>query len=190
MIRSFLAFELPNDIKRTVKQVSEEIRRSTLDVRRVKVDNIHLTVVFIGNIRAEDLSVIQVAIEKACFRFGPFDISAIGIGAFPNTRRPRVLWLGLDGEIKRLSSLKDELHKQLKPFGLKEEKRSFKPHLTLARFRKLRKGGKELDDIIRRYKDLNGPVNHIDELILFKSELRPEGAKYTKLKSWLLTGER
>lgn len=190
MIRSFLAFELPIDIKRAVKLVSGEVGRSLPDLRRVKVDNIHLTVVFIGNIREEDLPPIQLAVERACLRFGPFDVSVSGIGVFPNIRRPRVLWLGLDGEIERLSFLKDELHKQLKPFGLKEEKRRFRPHLTLARFRKPEKGGTDLESILERHKDLSGPVDQIDELILFKSDLRPDGAHYTKLKSWVLRGER
>ena len=98
-IRSFLAFEIPPDMKEAITGVLEEIRRSNLDIRWVKVDNIHLTVVFIGSIREEDLPEIRAAVGPVCSRYGPFDISLKGPGFFPNARRPRVIWIGLDGDL-------------------------------------------------------------------------------------------
>ena len=189
VIRSFLAFELPYDIKRMVKQISKDIRRSKLNVRWVRVDNIHLTVIFMGNMRAEDISAARGEIKKICIEFGPFDIKLKGLGVFPNRQRPRVLWLGLDGEIERMSSLRDSLQELLKPFGIKEEKRSFKPHLTMGRFRKPNKGDSLLDNIISQYKDLGSPVCQLKELVMFKSELKPEGAEYTRVESWPLSGD-
>ncbi|MFC1531915.1 RNA 2',3'-cyclic phosphodiesterase [Thermodesulfobacteriota bacterium] len=189
MIRSFLAFELPPDIKRVVVRVSEDIKRSTLDLRRVKVDNIHLTVVFMGNIRPEDVSAIGEVIDKVCVSFSPFDIFLKGLGVFPNIRKPRVLWLGLDGEIERMSLLRDDLQQKLKPFGIKEEKREFRAHLTLGRFGRPVRGDSRLEDITSQYKDLSGPLGQMDELIMFKSELKPGGAEYTRLESWSLSGE-
>ena len=188
VIRSFLAFELPYNIKKMVRQVSEHIRRANLNVRWVNVDNIHLTVVFMGNIREEDIPAIKGQIRKACMEFGPFDIELNGLGVFPNVQRPRVLWLGLDGDIERMSSLKSALQELLKPFGIKEEKRSFRPHLTMGRFRKPNRGDSTLDNIISQYKDLDGPVCQLKELIMFKSELKREGAEYTKMESWPLPG--
>ena len=184
-IRSFLAFELPPEIKKRALLVSEDVRRSGLNAKWVKVDNIHLTVVFMGDIKEEDVPAIKDKIKKVCLGFDPINISLNGIGVFPNSRRPRVLWLGLDGEIERLSSLRDGLQEQLKTFGIKEEKRPFRPHLTLGRFRKPGRGNSKLDDIISRYEELEGPVCRLEELIMFKSELRPQGAVYTMLCSWL-----
>lgn len=188
VIRSFLAFELPSDIKKMVTHVSEDVRGSKLNVKWVKVDNIHLTVVFMGNISTEDVPAIREGIKKGCLGFDPFDISLKGLGVFPDTRRPRVLWLGLEGEIERMSSFKKDLQERLKTFGIKEEKRSFKPHLTLGRFRKPNRGDPILEGIISRYKDLESPVCPLEELVMFKSELKPEGAKYTRLESWTLKG--
>jgi len=188
VIRSFLAFELPSDIKKMVTHVSEDVRGSRLNVKWVKVDNIHLTVVFMGNISTEDVPAIREEIKKGCLGFEPFDIYLKGLGVFPDARMPRILWLGLEGEIERMSSFKKGLQERLKTFGIKEEKRRFKPHLTLGRFRKPNRGDPILEGIISRYKDLESPVCPLEELVMFKSELKPEGAKYTRLESWTLKG--
>ena len=189
-IRSFLAFELPLDIKRIVARVSGEIRKSTLNVRWAEVDNIHLTVVFMGNIRTEEIKAIEEASKKACLKHAPFDISVKGMGSFPNKRNPRVIWLGLNGDLERMSYFRNALQKALKPFGIKEEKRRFTPHLTLGRFRKSNRAYFQLDEFILRYKDLESPVRSLKELILFQSDLKPGGAVYTKLESWPLSGEQ
>jgi 2'-5' RNA ligase len=187
-IRSFLAFELPPDIKSMVKRVSEDVRRSELNLKWVKVDNIHLTVVFMGNIRTEDVQVIGEKIEDVCLGCKPFEISLKGMGVFPDTRRPRVLWLGLEMETERISSFRNSLQERLLAFGIKEEKRAFTPHLTLGRFDKPGRGDSLLVDIISQYKDLKGPVCQLEELVMFKSELKPGGPEYTKLKTCPLKG--
>ena len=189
-IRSFLAFDLPLEIKDIVARVSGELRKSTLDLKWVKVDNIHLTVVFLGNVRMVDLKAIGDEVQKVCLKTGSFDVSLVGMGVFPNRRNPWVLWLGLNGDLERMSHFRDALQNCLKPFGIKEEKRRFKPHLTLGRSRKSNKKNFQLDEILSEYKDLASPVCSVEELILFKSDLKPGGAVYTKLASWPLLGER
>lgn len=185
-IRSFLAFELPPGIKRMVKDISEDIRRSGLNLRLVKVDNIHLTVVFMGNIRSEDVQAIGEDAGDVCIGFEPFEIALKGLGVFPNIRRPRVLWLGLEMDTERVSAFRDILQKRLLDFGIKEEKRAFTPHLTLGRFRKPERNDILLGDIISRYADIKGPVCRLEELVMFKSELKPGGAEYTRLKTFPL----
>ena len=187
-IRSFLAFELPLDIKNTVARVSGELRQSTLKARWVKVDNIHLTVIFMGNIETEDIPAIARGVQGVCQTFGPFDLSLKGIDCFPNRRNPRVLWLGLDGDLEPMSDFRDALQEHLTGFGIKEEKRKFKPHLTLARFRKPKKMDFEEDQLLSKYEDLSSSVCSLKELILFKSDLKPTGAVYTKMEAWPLTG--
>jgi 2'-5' RNA ligase len=188
-IRSFLAFELPLEIKNVVARVSEELRQSTLNARWVKVDNIHLTLVFMGNIETEDIPAIARGVKEVCQAFGPFDLSIKGIGCFPNSRNPRVLWLGLDGDLEPMSDFRDALQGHLTGFGIKEEKRKFKPHLTLGRFRKSKKMDSKEDQLLSKYEDLSSSVCSLKELILFKSDLKPTGAVYTKVEGWPLTGE-
>jgi 2'-5' RNA ligase len=189
-IRSFLAFELPVDIKKTVKRVTGEIRDSGLDARWVKAENIHLTIVFLGNVKTEEIDSIGEKVRNVCPEYGSFDIALKGVGCFPNMRRPRVLWLGLDGDIERMSHFRDDLQRALKAFGIKEEKRPFKPHLTLGRFRSTRKMGSKLEELLSKYAALESPVESLNELYLFKSDLKPGGAVYTKLRSWPLSGDK
>ena len=189
-IRSFLAFELPPEIKEQIRDVSDELKRSNMNVRWVKPENIHLTIVFLGDVREGDISAIAREIEQICCGFHPFEISLKGLGLFPDRRRPRVLWAGYDGDIERMSDMRDVLYERLKPFEIKEEKRKFKPHLTLGRFRNPRKGTPELDEIIKRYESFSSPAFQANELMFFKSELRPRGPEYTKLESWPMSADR
>jgi RNA 2',3'-cyclic 3'-phosphodiesterase len=188
-VRSFLAFELPPEIKEQVKRVSDQLKKTDLDVRWVKVENIHLTIVFLGDVREGDMPAIGREVEQVCCGFHPFEIRLQGVGVFPDRRRPRVLWLGYNGEIERMISLKEALHDRLLPFGIKEENRQFKPHLTLARFRNPGRSSHGLDEIIEKHKDVSSPAFKAGELVLFKSDLKPQGPVYTKLDSWPLAAE-
>jgi 2'-5' RNA ligase len=187
-IRSFLAFELPPDIKREIDRISREVRRSNLNARWVKTENIHLTVIFMGNISEDEIPDIGTEVGKVCADFGPFDISLAGIGLFPDIRRPRVIWMGIDGEIKRLAYFRDTLQNSLKPFGIKIEKRRDSPHLTLGRFKKAVKGRSLLEDLVTRYRDIKGPMGLLNDLVLFRSDLKPDGARYSRIASWPLSG--
>ena len=187
-IRSFLAFELPEGIKKILVRISGEVRHSGLDARWVKAENIHLTIVFMGHIKTDDIGRLGEEVRNICSGYGPFNMAIKGVGCFPNRQRPRVLWIGVDGDIGQMSRFRDDLQKPLKAFGIKEERRQFKPHLTLARFRSTRKIGSPLEEILRVYEALESPYETLSELSLFKSELKPEGAVYTKLKSWPLSG--
>ncbi|MBN1849450.1 MAG: RNA 2',3'-cyclic phosphodiesterase [Deltaproteobacteria bacterium] len=188
MIRSFLAFELPPEIKNIINRVSKDLRQSDLNVRWVNVENIHLTIVFMGNIHEKEIPFMSQTIEKVCLRYAPFHVFLKGLGAFPNTRRPRVIWAGLDGDTSKMPFFQKALQKHLRPVGIKEEKRPFKPHLTLGRFKNPGPADSLLDNLIGTYKDLSSSEYSFRELIFFKSDIKPGGAVYTKLGSWPLLG--
>lgn len=189
-IRSFLAFELPRDVRTTLEQVVREIRRHDLPLRWMKPENIHLTMVFLGNVSPELLGPIQEGVKGVCGEFGPFSAAVKGVGTFPNRKNPRVLWLGLVGEMERLSRFRDVLQHSLAPFGIKQEKRPFRPHLTLGRFRQGKGRGLDLDPVLSAYGAVEGPVSVLPELVLFRSDLRPGGAVYTRLGVWPLSGAK
>ena len=185
-IRSFLAFELPPDIKQEVTRISLEVKKSGLEAGWVKPGNIHLTMVFLGDVNEKDIPAVISSIDNVTVKYESFDISLGGMGLFPDIRRPRVLWLGLDGEIERLGSLRDDLQIPLEAFGIEQEKRLFKPHLTLGRFRRPVKDRNLLGKVIDDFSDISGFNRKLHELILFKSELKPGGSVYTKIHSWPL----
>jgi 2'-5' RNA ligase len=187
-IRSFLAFELPEDIKQIVTRVSGEIRKSSLDVRWVRPEFIHLTVVFMGDIQSEQVSPMGESLNAVCTNHEPFRIFLKPMGCFPNSRNPRVIWLGIGGDLERMSRFRDDLQHALSPFGIKEEDRAFRPHLTLGRFKKPGKRQAELEQLLAKYGDLSSPACILDELVLFRSDLKPGGAVYSKTLSWRLAG--
>lgn len=189
-IRSFLAFEMPEKIKEIVSRTLREMKKLPLDVRWIKADNIHITVVFIGNISEDNLMPIGEAVSKICKRYGPFNVTLTGSGIFGSLRNPRVIWIGLDGDLTRLSYFRNSLQKNLKPFGIKEEKRRYKPHLTLGRFRKGSGYRVNMDELLSEYQNITSPTCTVEELILFRSELGPGGANYSKLEAWQLVGSR
>ena len=185
-IRSFLAFELPLQIKEQLGEISKELRQSRLPVRWVKVDNIHLTIVFLGSVMEETIAGVKLKAGSIAKRFSGFQIRLNGVGAFPNWRRPRVLWIGLDGEIGGLSDLRDELQGALEEFGFKAENRPFRPHLTLGRFKGAVNRDEELKWILDKFHDISSDDEYLKELVLFKSDLRPAGPIYTKMAVWPL----
>jgi RNA 2',3'-cyclic 3'-phosphodiesterase len=186
-IRSFLAFELPHEIRLLLSQVSGGMQAFPLDLRWVRVENLHLTIVFLGAVDSDSLAPIEERVGEVAREHGPFKAFLRGSGVFPHRRRPNVLWVGLEGDLERMAAFRDCLQKSLLSFGIKEEKRSFKPHLTLARFKK-KEEEKPLGELLSKYQDWTSPPWVFREIVLFRSDLKPSGAVYTKLNSWPLTG--
>jgi 2'-5' RNA ligase len=188
-IRSFLAFELPPEIREQIGEISRELRKSRLPARWVREENIHLTIVFLGSTEETVLEDLKETVGSVLKGVTGFTARLNGVGVFPNWRKPRVLWIGLDGDIKALSRLRDELQDALKVFGLREEKRPFRAHLTLGRFKDRLDNDEELKLILDRYRDTTSKTYSFDELVLFRSDLKPSGPVYTKMASWPLKME-
>jgi len=186
-IRSFLAFELPQEFKEIISQVLPDMKKSLRDVRWLMPANIHLTIVFMGSVPSEQIKPVGERVAKVCMRHKPFNVSLGGAGLFSGRRIPKVIWISLAGDIARMSRFRNDLHKALLPFGIKREKRRFSPHLTLGRFRRGARTGKYLDDFLVRYRDITSPMCKLNELILFQSNLKPDGAVYTRLMGWPLS---
>jgi RNA 2',3'-cyclic 3'-phosphodiesterase len=189
-IRSFLAFELPRQIKQELLGIHDGLKRSSLDVRWVKPEGVHLTMVFMGDVKDERIPPIMEGLGKVCAHYGPFPMSLRGIGCFPNSRNPRVLWVGVEGDLGRMSRFRDDLQEALLPFGIRPEKKDFRPHLTLGRFKRAGKRAGELEELLLKHRGLTSPVCSLNELILFRSDLKAGGAVYTKMGSWDLEGNQ
>jgi len=186
-IRSFLAFELPLEIREQIRAVSKELQKSRMPVRWVKVENIHLTVIFLGSVNEDTIDDIKEKVYYVVKRFSTIKTKLDGVGVFPHWRRPRVIWVGLGGEIERLSNLRDDLQAELTVLGLREEKRPFRPHLTIGRIKGIVDRDEELKSILDRYHGLTSDLHHLNEFILFKSDLKPDGPVYTKMAVWPLS---
>jgi 2'-5' RNA ligase len=143
---------------------------------------------FLGDIDSGTIDEIAGAMVSAAEGCAPISLAARGIGVFPNIKRPRVLWAGLTGEVNLLIELQRKLDDWLSDIGFAKERRSFKGHLTLGRF-KARVNSTELMRALKEFEDFATQSFMARELILFKSELRPSGAVYSKLAGISLEGK-
>jgi len=180
VIRSFIAIDLPEETRKALAVIQEQLKQSRAGVRWVKPGSIHLTLKFLGNISSGQVEDIATAAARVVRDEPVFAICAGGLGAFPSQRKPRVIWVGIKGEVERLGSIQARLENSLEPLGFAREQRGFRPHLTLGRS-KDRRG---LQNLVDAWAALDVPEFDsfdVTEIILYKSDLRPTGAIYTRL---------
>jgi 2'-5' RNA ligase len=182
-IRSFIAIEVPRELKSRMEEVQRELRRTEADVKWVRPDAIHLTLKFLGSIRREDVERISQAVGPVIGLWEPFDVGIQGLGGFPNFRNPRVVWVGVDQGKESLVSLKQQIEKRMTELSFPPEDRPFSAHLTLGRVRSLR-GKADLSQAIESRRGVEVGIFQAREVILFRSELKPSGAVYTKLREF------
>ncbi len=180
-IRAFIAFELPAAVISLLQRVQQDFKRLAIRARWVRPENIHLTLKFLGDITPDDVDKIGAAMAVAAAELPPVALSVRGIGVFPGVKRPRVIWVGLAGDIRSLLAFQSRLEQKVFEAGFPKENRSFKAHLTMGRL-------KQAPDpaLIRRmitdYATLSSGEFTLKQVILFKSDLKPSGAVYSKLK--------
>lgn len=187
-IRSFLAFSIPGEIRDVVELVHGELKDASSDVKWVPPSNVHLTVVFLGNVKEASVPEMARVVRRECAEFAPFNLAVNGIGFFPNPRRPRIVWLGLKGDVERMGLLRDRLQEALTPFGIEPERRPFRAHLTLGRFRRDGFMNDRLARAVDRYAEVGSTESVLSELVLYKSKLHRTGAAYTALERFPLKG--
>jgi 2'-5' RNA ligase len=186
-VRSFIAIELPAAVISLLDNVQQGLKVLRLKARWVRPQNIHLTLKFLGNIDSAEIEKIGRAMVDAAGDSAPFTLTIGGIGFFPDIKRPRIIWVGLDGEKPALFSLQRNLADRLANAGSSKEKRSFKAHLTLGRIRQT-VNPNIVDQAIQGYSDLGNLKFTANRIILFKSDLKPSGAVYSHLKQVELSG--
>ena len=187
MIRSFLAIELPKAILSKIEEVQGDLRSTHADVRWVSPEKIHLTLKFFGNIEESRIDLIFKSITEPVRDALPFSVRVRGAGAFPSSKNPRVIWMGLADGKEMLISLQKQIEDRLEKIGFELEDRPFQPHLTLGRMKSSR-GKEELVRGMEKYREEEFGVFQVERVVLFKSDLRPSGPVYTLLRALRLGG--
>jgi 2'-5' RNA ligase len=180
-IRAFLAIDPPQEIFNEIIKIQERLRKTLQkDIRWVKPEGIHLTLKFFGYIYDSDIANISDVVKNSVANMKALLLNVRSIGAFPSVNRPRVLWLGIDGDTDALINLQVKIDAGLESYGFKKEDRPFRPHLTLARIKEP-KGLVGLAETVKKNEDYIAGSFTAGGLTLFKSDLKPTGAIYTKL---------
>ncbi len=190
-IRAFIAIELPEEVKAWLSSVQSRLRPEQHPyVKWVSAAGIHLTLKFLGNIDQEKVSPIAKAMAKAAQKVSPFRLEVGGLGAFPNLRRPQVIWVAVRGEVEKLASLHRGIDHSLVALGFPPESRAFTPHLTLGRLRE-RSSTEErrrIGEALLAAKGEEVVPFQVAEISLMRSTLTPTGAIYNRISSILLEG--
>ena len=178
-MRTFIAVEIDASIKEKLARIRELGLVKGGSVRWVPADRMHLTLKFLGEIDPSSVPLVTRAMQDASRAVEPFDLEFRNLGFFPNRTRPRVFWAGIHDARKSLEILFRSLEMGLLDLGFEREARPFRPHLTLARFRDRVKG---MIDLKERENEVFGS-QIVKEIVLIKSELRPQGPLYTPLST-------
>lgn len=171
-VRAFVALPLPDAALRNIAGLQQELAAALPGMRWVKPETIHLTLAFLGDIAEESLETLGSSMLSIGGLYPPVTATLSGVGAFPSCHRPRVVWLGLeDGD--PLQRLHAALQEKLAALQLPSDERPFVPHLTLGRSRRPTPGaGRILESFATR----SCGSARLDRLILYESQLRPQGA--------------
>lgn len=190
-IRSFIAVELPVELKAVLGKYKDEMSPLSREfVKWVSPGGIHVTLKFLGNISPGMIDRITLSIEQACKGVIPFTLETDTLGGFPNLKQPRVLWLGMHGDVDKMKLLQKQIDDRLVDLGFEKEKREFTPHITLARIREKAGSSDRMrfgELIIHQRADFKYTI-HIDGVNLMQSRLQPSGAVYDQLARVKLNG--
>ena len=179
--RTFCAVELPDNVRERLREHIQRLREAVPEAAAswTRVENIHLTLKFFGNVDVDRIPAISGAASRAVKEFSPFQIGVGSTGVFPKPSRPQVLWIGVSDPSGKLSSLQRQLENECAREGFDKEDRTYRPHLTIARLRKP-DGARRLADTHLQMKFEPSEIT-IKQLVVFRSELSSKGSKYTAL---------
>jgi RNA 2',3'-cyclic 3'-phosphodiesterase len=186
-MRLFVVMDIPEDVRSAIGALVAKLRPACRDARWVRIEGLHVTLKFIGETATEKAEAIETALASIPPR-APFPINFRGLGFFPNGRRPRVLWGGIKAS-SELAELAVAVEKALASLGIPCEERAFSPHLTLARLDTPRVL-EALQDAVKKAGHLKFGVTTAKEFHLYQSVLKPGGAEYTRLATFLFAGRQ
>lgn len=186
-LRAFIAVPIPEALTVFLRHVQTQLQARRMKLRWVAPKNIHLTLKFLGDIALSQVPAIVERMDAAADAMPAFRLVASGVGVFPNHRHPRVLWVGLAGDLIRLNRLQATLDHGLVAEGFGKVSRNFQAHLTIGRTRQ-RIDAQTIDTTLISLQDIVSDSFRVDRLDLVKSVLKPAGPEYTRLHVSHLAG--
>ncbi|RMH72947.1 MAG: RNA 2',3'-cyclic phosphodiesterase [Gemmatimonadetes bacterium] len=178
--RTFISISIPDPVKSNLQSLFRYRERSPRQFRWVNPAQLHLTLKFMGDRTPAEIESIIAQLELTCRHYAPFTLALDQLGGFPNLKYPRVLWVGLKGEVEYLTQIATAIDQALEQQGFERETKPFRPHLTICRIN----GKQGITPVIEELKRVHLPSNPftVNGIQVMKSELRPQGAIHTPLK--------
>jgi 2'-5' RNA ligase len=185
-VRLFVALDIPESVRAALVECSAELSKTCRGARWVRLEGPHITLKFIGEVLEERADAIRATLAEIR-GFAPVELHFAGLGFFPNAKRPRVLWAGIQAG-PELAQLAAAVEDRVAKLGVEREDREFRPHITLARFESP-KGLDALRDAIEKLGTPDFGMTTAREFCLYRSVLKRSGAEYTRVASYDFSGE-
>lgn len=182
VIRTFVAICLDAELRSAISAAAERVRKLAPNVKWVAPDNFHVTLKFLGGISEDRVARVQAALDEVAREHSAFDVTIAGLGVFPNPRRPRVIWVGIENGREQLVALANAVEDRLVKAGFEKEDKPFKSHITIGRVREGKPVGDLTEAIEKTSTDELG-VQRVGSIVVMESVLRPEGPEYTPLST-------
>jgi 2'-5' RNA ligase len=181
-LRLFIAIEIPNDIKAQIAEVVQKLRSIPADVKWEHTDKLHITLKFLGDTNADLLPQINTTLQRCAETAMPFIVSYEALGCFPSKREPKIIWIGVQDRSSLLHNLAGSLDTALTLVGFKREERRFHAHVTIGRV----KSQRNVKDLLRTMESttLVCQPTEVSQIVLIKSELKPHGSEYARIKTF------
>ena len=192
LLRAFIAVEIPPEIHQAIEAETASLRAALNAslVRWVSLPNVHLTLKFLGDVSPASIELLSQMLSVEVGQHLVFEMELGELGAFPNSRRPRVIWIGIQVPAE-LEALQHGIEAAAATLGYPAEKRSFSPHLTIGRVKQNvgSAGMIKIRTVLEKTQIGQLGTVHVTAVHLFKSDLKPTGAVYTRLFSAPLKNE-
>jgi 2'-5' RNA ligase len=185
-MRTFIALTFDNELKERLGKIQRVLKDEAVKGRWVYINNLHLTLKFLGNIDPKDVNRIKTVLGDIAKQNKELELSLNELGFFPGKDILRVVWLGIDGDMENLNSIHNQVEWGLKKLGYPKDKRKFKPHITLGRDVVFNTTIYNLKELLREDLEYKFKLNTIK---LMKSEEKQGKRIYTPLGSFRLNRE-
>lgn len=186
-MRLFVALDLPEEVRAVLSELTGRLRRSCRGPRWVSLAGVHITLKFIGETADERAERIGHALAEIR-GLAPIEMRFAGLGFFPNERRPRVFWAGIEAG-PAVAALASAIEAKLEPLGIPCETRDFHPHITLARLDSM-DGVSTLRATAAEMTATEFGRATATEFYLYRSVLKSSGAEYTRLATYSFSGDQ
>ncbi len=182
-IRTFIAVEISPSVKARAGDLIDKLRVAAAEINWVRPQQMHLTLKFLGDVSDTETPDICRVVDEVAASFEPFEITCRRVGAFPNLRDARTLWIGIEDGAEELQRLQAEIENALKAkLGYGKEQRGFHPHLTIGRVKRELPGGRgELTQLLEKHANFDADLSIIDEVVTFASFLGRSGPTHDAL---------
>lgn len=181
-IRAFVALDIPGEVRQEISGAMSRLKETGADVKWVRPENLHLTLKFLGKTSRRDLRSVKAFLQGIADSEEGFSIRLAGMGAFPDSQRPRVIWIGMGEGKDRLAAIASRVESEAVRSGFPQEERPFSGHLTLGRLRSM-KGIGRLTACLESMTFSSAYKIEIRQIHLYQSTLTPGGPLYEKLET-------